>query len=71
MADNHRHIRNSQVMTRYESQAARAHKHFFGEEGSKFCDDNALGIHHITECGPGDGNDVAVITLGQTHLHIL
>ena len=42
-----------------------ANTHFVGEEGSEFCGDSALGIHHITECGSGDGNDVSVITLGQ------
>ena len=33
--------------------------------GSEFCGDNALGIHHIIECGSGDGKDVPVITIGQ------
>ena len=42
-----------------------ANTNFVGEEGSEFYGDNALGIHHITECGSGDGNDVSVITIGQ------
>ena len=42
-----------------------ANTYFVGEEGSEFCGDNALGTHHIIECGSGDGNDVSVITLGQ------
>ena len=36
-----------------------------GAEGSEFCSYNSRGIHHITECGSGDGNDVSVITTGQ------
>ena len=35
-----------------------ANTHFVGEEGSELCDDNALGIHHITECGYGEGMEL-------------
>ena len=43
----------------------KANTNVVGEEDCKFFGDGAHGIHHITECGSGNGNDVSVITLGQ------
>ena len=43
----------------------KANTNVVGEEDCKFFGDGAHGIHHITECGSGNGNDVSVITLSQ------